>query len=46
MNRLNAGLDKTLGNTLLGTVLNWQGTGLGDLIGLFHLQLLTIFSAN
>lgn len=35
MNRLSAGLDKTLGNTLLGTILNWQGTGLGDLIGSF-----------
>lgn len=46
MNRLSAGFDKTLGNTLLGTILNWQGTGLDDLIGLFHLQLLMIFNAN
>lgn len=46
MNRLSPGLDKTPGNTLLGTILNWQGIGPRDLIGVFHLQLLMIFNAN
>lgn len=46
MNRLSDGLDQTLENTLLGTILYWHGAGLGDLMGLFHLQLLMIFSAN